>query len=80
MKIKGKVNDIIQLKDELLNGDILKSFRKESKAIDDNLKEEEIKDKRIYQFFCSDTKIVHIQKLKKQYKNNKDEINSSNRK
>ena len=57
MKIKGKVNDIIQLKDELLNGDILKSFRKESKAIDDNLKEEEIKDKRIYQFF------VQIQKL-----------------
>ena len=71
MKIKGKDNDLIQLKDELLNEEILKSLRKENKIIDDKLKEEEIRDKRIYQFFAQ------IQKLKKrQYKNNEDEINS----
>ena len=71
VKIKGKDNDLIQLKDELLNEEILKSLRKESKLIDDKLKEEEIRDKRIYQFFAQ------IQKLKKrQYKNNEDEINS----
>ena len=47
-----------KLKDELLNGAILKSFRKKNKAIDDKLKEEKIKDKRIYQFFAQ------LQKLK----------------
>jgi len=71
VKIKGKDIDLIQLKDELINEDILNSLRKESKIIDDKLKEEEIRDKRIYQFFAQ------IQKLKKtQYKNNQDEINS----
>jgi len=71
VKIKGKDNNLIQLKDELLNEDILKSLRKESMIIDDKLKEEEIRDKRIYQFFAQ------IQKLKKrQYKNNEEEINS----
>jgi hypothetical protein len=71
VKIKGKDIDLIQLKDELLNEDILNNFRKENKIIDDKLREEEIRDKRIYQFFAQ------IQKLKKrQYKNNEDEINS----
>ena len=71
MKIKGKDSKLIYLKDEILNEELLKSFRKNSKAIEEKLKEDEIRDKKIYQFFAQ------IQKLKKnQYKNNQDEINS----
>ncbi len=36
----------------LSNGDILASFKKESKTIDDKLKKEEIREKRICQFFA----------------------------
>ena len=68
---KKKVNrNFVKLKDELLDEEILLKNRRLYEESEEKLRKEEIRDKRIYDFFSK------IQKLKNDKTNKNDEFNS----